>query len=272
MAATEYNTPIYTEQGGARQVIGVGGELLIQGVVTGLSHGSNFFVDSVSGSDTNDGLSWATAKATIDAATNLCTANKGDRVWIAPLHNEGFGDAQLDLDVAGVAYIGIGEGSARPRIDFDHANASINVKANGIRIENITLLPSVTDVLIGIDVEAAVTDTKIISVESLPGEDGAGVDEFAKTVDIKAGCTRTLIDGCRFTQHASAAGVLSCVCLTGASDLVTIRNCDDVDGRAPASWHRSTASRRSARDCSSRTARSSPTTSRASNCSPAPRA
>jgi hypothetical protein len=143
-------------------------------------------------------------------------------IYVLPGHNEGLGDAQIDIDKAGVSVIGLGSGTLTPRIDFDHANASIDITANGVTIDNITLLPSVTAVLVAIDVNAAVTNTTLRNIESLPGEDGAGVDEFAKTIDIKAGCTRTVVEDCLFTQHASAAGVLSCICLTGASDLVTI--------------------------------------------------
>jgi len=99
------------------------------------------------------------------------------------------------------------------------------VSANGCTIKNLRLLPSVTAVLIAIDVMAGATDTLIEGCESLPGEDGAGVDEFANTVDIKAGCDRTRVVDCTFTQHASAAGVIACVKLTGASDGVVIKDC-----------------------------------------------
>lgn len=215
---------VYIRQGADQLVVAPQGELLLEGAIRGVSHGENFYVDSVNGSAGGDGLSWATALATLDAAVALCTANNGDVVHLAPGHNEGIGDAQIDLDVAGVTVIGHGSGASRPRFDFDHANASIDIGASGVTIENIQLLPSVTAVLIGIDVEAGVTDTVIRNVESLPGEDGAGVDEFALTIDIKAGCSRTRVEGCTFTQHASAAGVLACVRLTGASDGVVIRD------------------------------------------------
>lgn len=131
--------------------------------------------------------------ATIDYAVGLCTAGKGDVIYVLPGHNEGLGDAQITVDVAGVSIIGLGQGSLTPRIDFDHANASIDVNANGCTIKNLRLLPSVTAVLIGIDVMAAKTDTLIEDVEILPGEDGAGVDEFALGIDIKAGCSRTVV-------------------------------------------------------------------------------
>ncbi len=187
--------------------------------------GSVFFVDSSTGS-ASGGYTADAPAATIAQALALCTNGAGDVIFVAPGHNEGFGDAQLTVNKSNVRIIGLGVGTARPRIDYDHANASIDITANNVTIENITLLPSVTAVLIAIDINAAVTDTTLKAIESLSGEDGAGVDEFALTVDIKAGCDRTTIDDCRFAQHASAAGVLSCVKLTGASDLVRIKNCE----------------------------------------------
>lgn len=191
-----------------------------------VSAGTAFFASSTTGSSINNGRSKTAAKATIAQALALCTANKGDVIFLLPGHNEGFGNAQLTIDKAGVTIFALGSRADRARIDFDHANASIDITASGVTIDGVRLLPSVTAVLVGIDVNAAVTNTTLRNLESLPGEDGAGVDEFAKTIDIKAGCTATTIDKCLFTQHASAAGVLSCVCLTGASDMVSITNCN----------------------------------------------
>lgn len=190
----------------------------------GFSGAKAYYVSSghASADDGNSGLDPAYPLASLAAALDL--VDPGDVIYLAANHNEGIGNAQLTLDVAGVSIVGLGIGPSRPRFDFDHANASIDITANGVTLKNIALLPSVTDVAIAIDVNAAVTDTLLDGLETLPGEDGAGTDEFALTVDIKAGCTRTHIENCNFTQHASAAGVLACVRLTGASDLVSIRN------------------------------------------------
>lgn len=186
--------------------------------------GNVYYVSSVLGSSAGPGWTPEQAYSTIAQAVAVCTANNGDVILVMPDHNEGLGDAQITIDKAGVTIRGIKSGNKRPRIDFDHANASIDIAASGVVIEGLALLPSVTAVLVGIDVNAAATDCVIRDILTLPGEDGAGVDEFANTIDIKAGCDRTLVEGCQFTQHASAAGVIACVKLTGASDLVTIRN------------------------------------------------
>ena len=186
--------------------------------------GSRFFVHSGTGTDAaGSGKSPDSPVATIDYAIGLCTADKGDIVYVMEGHNEGLGNAQITLDVAGVSVIGLGHSANAPRIDFDHANASIDITANGVLVENIRLLPSVTAVLIAIDVAA--DDVTLRKIVTLPGEDGAGVDEFAETVEINAGSDRCTIEGCTFTQQASAAGVLSCVLIQGASDGCIIRGC-----------------------------------------------
>jgi len=192
----------------------------------GYTPGETFFVHSGTGTDgAGYGRNPDSPVATIDYAIGLCTANKGDVIYVLPGHNEGLGNAQIAVDVDGISIIGLGRGSAAPRIDFDHANASIDISADGCTLRNLRLLPSVTAVLIAVDVVAGATDTLLDGLETLPGEDGAGVDEFANTVDIKAGCDRTRVENCTLTQHASAAGVIACVKLTGASDGVIVRNC-----------------------------------------------
>lgn len=187
--------------------------------------GDILYVDSNNGSSAGPGWTPENAYATVAQALAAVTANTDSVIYLLPGHNEGIGNAQLTWNKAGTKIIGIGEGPARPRFDFDHANASIDITASGMTVQGIDLLPSVTIVGIGIDVNAAVTDTVIRDVKILKGEDGAGVDEFVIGIDIKAGCDRTLIEKCNFHQHASSTGQTHQVKLTGASDQVAIRDC-----------------------------------------------
>jgi|TARA_Y100000310_G_scaffold273098_1_gene288392 hypothetical protein len=188
--------------------------------------GSVFYVDSVSGNASWNGLSSNRAITTLDAAVALCTANKGDIIFLMPGHKEDIGNAQIDLDVAGISVIGLGHGTARPQFTYDHANASIDIGANGVVVRNIVLYPSVTDVLVGIDIETTVTDTLLEDIEAIPGEDGAGVDDFDKVVELKATCTRTTIRRLKVRQHASGAGYIAGIHLNDASDDVLIEDCD----------------------------------------------
>lgn len=155
----------------------------------------------------------------------IAAAAAGDTIFLMPNHNENIGNEQIDVNLEGLKIIGLGNGTNRPRFDFDHANASIDITASNCVLKNIRLLPSVTDVLIAIDINAGVTDTQLLDLDAMDGEDGAGTDEFAATIALKAGCDRTLIERLNATTHASAAGAVRCIHLNGASDCVTIRNC-----------------------------------------------
>ena len=82
-----YQPKTYRDQGGDRIVVAGGGTLDIQGRVTGLMPTTDYFVDATTGSDSDDGLSWANAKATIGAAMTLAAAlgTRGRaRIFVAP--------------------------------------------------------------------------------------------------------------------------------------------------------------------------------------------
>ena len=120
-----YNAQIYTEQGGARSVIGPSGTLEILGSVVGLSPGTDYFVDSVNGSNSNDGKAWSKAVATLDYAIGLCTASRGDRIFVAPWHVENLTAATtVNCDVAGVEIIGVMRGNQRPTFSSTAAAAA----------------------------------------------------------------------------------------------------------------------------------------------------
>jgi hypothetical protein len=81
------------------------GGVPVHGVMT---TGNVFFVSSVTGSDGNTGKKPTQAFATLDKATNACTANKNDIVYIMPNHAETIATATTWVpDVAGVQYIGV---------------------------------------------------------------------------------------------------------------------------------------------------------------------
>ena len=74
--------------------------------------------------------------STIDYAVGRCQA--GDIIFVMPGHAETISDAtSLNLDVAGIAIVGLGSGSLRPTITLDTANtATIPVSADNIMIYN----------------------------------------------------------------------------------------------------------------------------------------
>lgn len=119
--------------------------------------GTAFYVDSVSGSNSNSGRSWSEALATIDYAVGLCTASAGDVIYVAPRHVETItAAAGIDLDVAGITIIGLGKGPLRPTITFSTiATADMDVDAANITIRNLRFIGAVAALAGAIDVNAA---------------------------------------------------------------------------------------------------------------------
>ena len=201
------------------------------------AYGNIYFVSSI-GANTSDvadgrhGNSWEYPFATIDYAVGKCVApsaaNKstGDLILVSPNHVEDPATGiTIDVDVAGVTIWCLGGENDRARIDYSFANNSVDIGANNVRIHGLTLRSSVTDVLIGIDVESGVTGTILEDIGFLAGEDGAGVDEFIVQIDLKATNTNTIIRRCDFREHVSSAGQTTGIMMTAAMTNVTIEDC-----------------------------------------------
>ena len=92
----------------------------------------------IGGSDGNPGT-FSKPFGTIDYAVGRCLAGRGDIIYVMPGHAETISSATaLVLDVAGVAIVGLGSGTARPTLTFDTANtATIPVSAANISVKNI---------------------------------------------------------------------------------------------------------------------------------------
>ena len=194
--------------------------------VRSLAEAQVLFVDSgntANGADADDGEhghSFEKPLLTADYATGLCTADEGAIILFAPGHNENL-SAAINFDVAGVSYIGLGSGTLRPRFDFDAAASSVNVGANNVTLANLTFMPGYADVLIGVDVEASVTNAHIVDCEFLEGE--ASGDEFLAAIELKAACHNSVIENNIFRAGWSS-NPDDGISLKGASNNVTIRN------------------------------------------------
>jgi hypothetical protein len=118
--------------------------------------GNVFFV-MVGGTDTvGHGLHPDDPFNTIDFAVGQCTANQGDVIYVMPNHTETISAAAgIDLDVAGITVIGLGEGANRPTITMDTANTvDVDVDAAGITIKNLIFSANFADIVAAIDVNA----------------------------------------------------------------------------------------------------------------------
>lgn len=186
--------------------------------------GKVYFVDSVTGSDNNDGSSPENALATIDAANNKCTASKGDFVIVMPNHAESLiADSAVDLDTIGVTVVGMGSGETRPTLTFTTAvTADFKLAANDVTVKNL-LFKAGIDALTG-PLEVGGDDCKIIDCEY---RDDAGNNYETTDVLVTTSTPlRMLVDGFIYHSDGDLGGTAqqSIIQLNGA-DHAQIVNC-----------------------------------------------
>jgi hypothetical protein len=181
-----------------------------------LATGSRFYVDSNTGTDqAGSGRSPDDPVATVDYAVGLCTASKGDIVYVMPGHVEDLVAAtSCAVDVAGVQIIGMGVGSLQPTFTLKTATtATIAVTAANVRIKNIKVISDLADVAAGITASAAADG---LLVEDCWFTDGAETKELVIGISCAAACDRVIIRNCRF-QTVDSGGCASAVKFVGAS-------------------------------------------------------
>jgi len=195
------------------------------------STGTYFFVDSVTGSNSNDGKDPDHPFDDIDYAVNQCTADKGDVIIVMPNHTEDIASAgDIDLDVAGITIVGLGHGLTRPTITYSTTLSDIDVDDEDITVDNIYFdLTGVDETPIGIDVneknftlsncEFLMCDTggqavvgsdvgtsasscKILNTKFYAPDAGA-----ASAVNISATCVGLEVDNCHFDGDFSNAAI-----------------------------------------------------------------
>lgn len=122
--------------------------------------GNVFFVDANTaqgGTTSGFGNHPDSALTTWDSSVALCTANQGDAVFILAGHTETISTAGgVALDIAGIAFIGLGTGNARPTFTFSTATtADVEVDSANISISNCRFIGNIAALAAPVDVDAA---------------------------------------------------------------------------------------------------------------------
>jgi len=123
-----------------------------------IPYGKIFYVCSVNGRDgAGAGVNPTLPFATIDFAIGQCTANKGDRIYVLPGHAETV-TGDIDLDVAGVTILGLGNGENRPVVTFGTSTAAkLDIDAANCRVRNIVFKNDIDSQVVVIDIDGAGT-------------------------------------------------------------------------------------------------------------------
>lgn len=174
--------------------------------------GTTFYVSSAV--TNGDGRSPQSAISTIDAAIGLCTANKGDRIYVMPGHTETVtAAAGIALDVAGVSIIGIGRGSARPTVNFTTAvGASFAVTAANGLVQNILFTGGIDALTNPISIAAA--DFALVNCE---WRDVTG--QCTDCILTTAAANRLFINRFRYDGD-TAAGTNAAIAIVGGDRIV----------------------------------------------------
>jgi hypothetical protein len=182
--------------------------------------GNQFYVDSGSGSASNDGLTWATALATIDSAIGKCTANNGDIIWVAPGHTETITGTDITVDIAGVSVIGLGTGSLMPQIKHNHADAEVSIAADNVTWQGIRHSADVTGVKVAIEIEDGIDYCTVRGC--VFDVVATGTDEFLVSIRTNDASNFALIEDNDFDM--GIGGAVAAISFTKDTDSTVVRN------------------------------------------------
>jgi hypothetical protein len=156
----------------------------------------------VGGSHSNDG-SYRRPLSSIDYAVGKCTAGRGDIIVVMPGHSEDIGAASaLDVDVAGVAIIGLGAGSLRPDLNFSATAGTVDLAAADCTLYNLTLTADVSGVVVGVNVDA-----DGCTIDNCEFNFNATGDDFKTMIDADAVSNFALTNSKLYSEDNVAGGV-----------------------------------------------------------------
>jgi hypothetical protein len=187
--------------------------------------GSIFFVHYGTGTDgAGYGNNPDSPLATLDYAVGLCTAAKGDVIYLLPGHAESVISAStLTLDVAGIKVIGLGWGAARPTFTITTADtATFNITAANVWVENILVVGNFLNIAAAITIKTSATACTLKDVEV---RDTSVVLGALIMISVAANMHDLTLDGVRCIATALTAAATQVVNCAGAVNRLRIVNC-----------------------------------------------
>lgn len=178
------------------------------GVYDNIGTGDVFYVDSATGSDTDTGLTWALAKATLDAAVGLCANGNNDVIYVASKHVETLA-ADVTLDIDGITVIGIGTGQQAPTFTYDTTTDEFIIDAIGVTVYNCRFVAGIAEVVACFTLADESDYFSIISCE-FP-EPGTATFEFDVVFQLVTGADNGTIAYCTVINQGATPGMTSVI-------------------------------------------------------------
>lgn len=178
----------------------------VEGSIAGNDYSKVFYVEATSGADVpHYGKTWEKPFASIGFALDQCTADEGDIIYVLPGHTKTItADSGVDIDVAGVSVICLGEGSDRPTFTFTTATtADFKMAAANTRLYNALFVTNIDGHDMAIEVSA--DDVEIGWCEF---REGTHQPEFGIQIGASedADADRCWIHGCKFYVPTAGDG------------------------------------------------------------------
>jgi len=180
--------------------------------------GKYIFVDSVTGSNGNNGSSPTQPVASISAAQDLATASKGDVVVIMPGHAETL-TAVVTLSKAGVTYLGLGQGLLKPTITGNGAVDMFSLTGANIVMDNIHFAAPLTDAQTA-DVNVAAAGCVLRNLSSIGS---VATENKTDIITVASGGNDLLVENC--SAYNTVVDCVSWLSLEAAVARAVIRNC-----------------------------------------------
>ncbi len=187
--------------------------------------GARLFVHAGTGTDAAGyGSGPDKPTATIDYAVALCTASKGDTIYVMPGHTESIASATgLVMDVIGVQVIGLGTGRLKPQLTIDTADtALISITAANCTMRNVDIISNYLDIATVISVGA---NADGLTLDGVRFYDTSVILGALRGISIAAACSDVTIKNCSYYGIALTGAATECIYCAGAVDRLRIENC-----------------------------------------------
>lgn len=189
-----------------------------------LSTGARLFVHSGTGTNgAGYGFSPDAPLATLGYAVGLCTASKGDIIYLMPGHAENIGSATACvLEVAGVKVQGIGWGLLRPTLTITTATtATISITAANCWIDNVRVVSNFLGVAASITIAGTADGTSLTNLQMC---DTSVVLGSLIGISVAADADDLFISGLDYNQTALTAAATNVILCAGGSDRLRLVN------------------------------------------------
>lgn len=156
--------------------------------------------NGIGGSNANKGT-YREPFSTLDYAIGKCVANRGDIIFVMPGHAENVATASaITSDVAGVAVVGLGSGTKRPKFSFTAAAGTHVISAANCSFYNVQWEANFADVAIMLDVSGV----DGLSFENCYFTESGTNLNFVIAVDLATGADDISFRGCKWIGNDAA--------------------------------------------------------------------